>query len=523
MTRFRIPILCLIYVVVALALLPGFRWAINADGLSYIAVARRWLTGDWHMAFNGHWGPLLPWTLVPFLAAKMDPLLAGKIVAILTGLLTIPALEALASRFRLSQRLRTVILLALLPSLWLFTFHKLTPDFLVVGALSWYSATILDPRYADRRFAGILCGLWGALSYYAKSFGFPFFISQFTLATILMGVGIENRDQRRAILRHYLAGMLVFALLTVGWIATLSGKYGRLTVGTAGGYTRALSSPDFRGEPAVTQRGFMAPLNASSPGAWEDPSRLPVLRWSATESPSMMKHQIRILLHHAGELGAFFARYAPLSAFILVALLIRCFRIGRPCMRPGGEALPLLTVALYAGGYALVKVNPRYLFICPVLFAFMGAQLAQHLESAGWLRHWRKPALWLALAVSIAAYPTLQTAIQYRYRGGQDVKVISEVIARLNPTLKGGIAANRHWPKSWFVTHHLGQPYFGVQNDLPDSEVIPTLKRLGARYYLVWDRPGVDAALFSTLPELTAGKIQGLKMYDLAAATPATH
>ena len=42
------------YVAVALALLPHFRYSINPDGISYISIARRYLAGDWHGAFNGY-------------------------------------------------------------------------------------------------------------------------------------------------------------------------------------------------------------------------------------------------------------------------------------------------------------------------------------------------------------------------------------------------------------------------------------------------------------------------------------
>jgi hypothetical protein len=67
--------LSLIYLLGALALLPGFRHEINPDGISYISIARRYLAGDLRGAVNGYWGPLFSWALVPFLAASFAALM----------------------------------------------------------------------------------------------------------------------------------------------------------------------------------------------------------------------------------------------------------------------------------------------------------------------------------------------------------------------------------------------------------------------------------------------------------------
>ncbi len=509
-----VVVLSLVYLGVALALLPGFRWAINADGLSYIAVARRYLAGDWHVAVNGYWGPLLSWALVPFLALRVEALLAGKLLAILIGLITIPGLNALALRFGLAGRLRMVVLVGLLPALWYFTFHKLTPDFLMVCMLVWYFVVILDPGYRHRSRNGMFCGVWGALAYFTKAYAFFFFLAHFTLVTVLLWVDPDHRDQRCAVLRNYVLGMAVFALLTGGWIAALSGKYGGVTVGTAGAYTRALSAPEFRGQPPLRNRGFIAPLDAKAISMWEDPSRLPVLTWSATASADMMKHQTRVLIGNLADSIRIYSMYSPLSLVILVTFLVLCVRSWRRCLRPGGEALPLFTVLLYSAGYVLILVQDRYLFVCLILVALMGAQLAQRLENSGFLSGWKRTAVWLVLALSIASYPAWQTVLRYGSRDGREAKKLSEFLGQ-QARLQGSIAANRHWAKNLYVAYHLGLPYFGVQYDLPDDEVIPALKRLGVRYYFVWSDPGVNLTRFQSFPEVTGGKVAGLKVYDL--------
>lgn len=508
--------IALVYLLVALALLPGFRWAINADGISYIAVARRYLAGDWHAAVNGYWGPLLSWLLVPFLAMRMDALLAGKLISMLTGLVTIPGLNVLAKRFDLSGRQRMVVLAAMLPLLWLFTFYKLTPDFLMVCVLVWYFGVVFDLGYGLRIRDGIICGVLGALAYCTKAFGLPFFLAHFTLMTVLFLCGLEDKSQRRGVLRNYLLGMVIFVLFAGGWIMVLSGKYEKFTVGNAGSYAHALNSPDFIGQPPVPNRSFIAPADPVAISMWEDPSFLPVLKWSATESVMMLKHQVRVMVKNTIKAIRIYSRYSPLFGVIVVVFLVICVKLRRQCLRPGGEAAPLLTFVLYSAGYVLVLVEVRYVFACVILLAFMGAQLAKRLECRGFLSGWQKTVVWLVLALSMAVYPVMQTATLYCNRDGQTVKDLSVWLAR-EAKLRGGMASNRYWAKSLFVAYHLELPYYGAKFETPDDEIVPVLMRMGVRYYFVWGDFAAVPAQVNPFPELTGGRIDGLRVYDLAS------
>lgn len=509
--------IALVYLFVALALLPGFRWAINADGVSYIAVARRYLAGDWHVAVNGYWGPLLSWLLVPFLGMRMDALLAGKLISILTGLVTIPGLNVLAGRFALSGRQRVVVLVALLPALWLLTFLKLTPDLLMVCVLVWYFGVIFDPGYGLNIRAGILCGVLGALAYFIKAFGFPFFLSHFALMTVLLFCGGDDKGLRRGVLRNYVMGMAIFALLTGGWLMALSGKYGKFTMGNAGAYAHALTSPNFIGQPPVPNRSFIAPADASAISMWDDPSFLPVYKWSAMESAGMLKHQVRVIAVNARNIISVYSKYSPLFGVILLTFLVVCVKLRRQCLRAGGEAAPLLTLMLYSAGYVLILVDVRYLFICLFLFAFMGAQLIHRLEQRGFISGWRRTAVWLVLALSMAVYPVMQTVTLYCNRDGQKVKDLSEWLAK-ETKIKGGMASNRYWAKSLFVSYHLGLRYYGAKFETPDDEVVPVLQRMGVRYYFVWGDFAAVPGQVKPFPELTGGRIDGLRIYDLASA-----
>jgi hypothetical protein len=510
----RVITLSLIYLLVALALLPVFRYEINPDGISYISIARRYLAGDLHGAINGYWGPLFSWALVPFLALRIDPLLAGKLLSILIGLLTIPGLDALASRFALPGSLRMVVLAALLPALWAFSFQNLSPDSLVVCLLVWYFSVIFDPRYRDLSRSAALCGVLGALTYFAKAYGFYFFLAHFTLMTILLCIGGERVAERRAALRNYAVGLAVFVALAGGWIVALSDKYGGATVAATGSYNHALTAPGSGGHPMHT-RGFMAPRDGVAISVWEDPSFIPLQDWSATASAVMMEHQVRLFAGNLRAIALWFLYYSRLAAVFVVAYILFCVQPLRRSLRPGGEAYPLLTLLLYPAGYALFLVEGRYLFVGVILLALMGAHVSWRLAEGGFLTGRRQAVAWVILALSIAAQPVIEIAIQHRDAKGRAVQALCAQLAR-QTTLRGNIASNDRWAMTLYIAYHLGLRYFGTPGDTPAAAVVPDLARLGVRYYFVWDGSAEEQERFQGYPEVTGGAIARLRVYQLA-------
>jgi len=505
-----------VYLLGSLLLLPGFRHAINADGISYISIARRYLAGDWHGAFNAFWGPLLSWLLVPFLAMKIDALLAGKLLAILIGLVTIPGLYVLAARCHLTERLRLGVMVSLLPALWLFTFQKLTPDFLMVCVLVWYFGVIFRPGHLNGIRTAIVLGVLGGFAYFSKPYGFYFFISHLSLMTILLWFGAGGSAGRRgAVLRVYLVAMVVFAVLSGGWIAVLSFKYGQFTVATSGRFNHALSVPGSRGQPPVAYRTFTAPGDASAISTWDDPSVLVVTDWNPLASPSLMWHQFGVIAGNLRRVADLLQEYSPLAAAILAVSILYCVRRRLRCLRPGGEALLVSTLLLYISGYVLVFVENRYLFVCYILLALLGARAVRHLEAGGVLRGKWRVAVFLALFFSISVPPAMKIRVLHGKAEGVAVYELSMRLAR-QTGLAGNIASNRNWHQTLFIAYHMGLRFFNVKGDTPEEEVLPALVRLGVNAYFVWDGTPEEQARFKGFPELTGGTIDGLRIYDLS-------
>jgi len=59
----------------------------NPDSIALLQLAEYWRGGQWNLAVSSYWGPLFPILLSPLLAIGIDPLLAGRLAMIVTGII----------------------------------------------------------------------------------------------------------------------------------------------------------------------------------------------------------------------------------------------------------------------------------------------------------------------------------------------------------------------------------------------------------------------------------------------------
>src|SRR2546421_6006628 len=103
------------YVLTAVWVLPHVRWQINPDGVSYILAARRILSGDFVGAVSAHWSPLFSWLLVPLLAARIEALLACKLLTTSIGAVTIVAVWLMVPLFARRTSVQIIVTAAFAP------------------------------------------------------------------------------------------------------------------------------------------------------------------------------------------------------------------------------------------------------------------------------------------------------------------------------------------------------------------------------------------------------------------------
>lgn len=509
----RLVLVLVVFVILGASLVGHYRYQINPDGISYISVAQKYLTGDFSGAINGYWGPIYSWLLMPFLYLRIEPLLASKVLSLAIGVATLIGLWKLSYRFEMTEAIRTVILLAAVPVVLTFGFFYITPDELLTCIILFYLSVIFGADYGPWMKKGVVCGALGGAAYLCKSFAFPFFISHFVVMNVVRFLRSESGEGKKNVVHSFLAGAAAFAVISGIWIGLISNKYGRLTFGTSGKTTyRAAASPGAQGS-AVLWIGFLEPSNETAMSAWEDPSYVKVPPPEAMDSWSYFGHQMRIVGRHIRKIGDFCMEFSPLALVIGVAyVLFWLRRFNIRAMEP--EVLyPTITIALMAGGYSLVWVRDRYLWVIFMLLMLMGGYVLARLFVSNFFTKTRRWALLVVFFLSFVV-PASQS-LKAKAGVGRGIYGLGQALKNF---VEAGshIASNTNWGASLFLSYHLGCRYYGAEKkDIRRTELERQLEEYEVDYYLAWGGGPVDQTLLAGYPEITGGRIPGLRIYGL--------
>jgi hypothetical protein len=503
----------LIYLIAGCLLIKYYRYQINPDGLSYISIAEKYLNGDFSNAVNGWWGPFISWLLMPLLYFTSDALLAGKVLALLIGLVIIIALWILSYRFEMTESIRRVILFTAVPVVLSFAFSDITPDLILACMLLFYFGVIFSADYSDRSNKSILSGVLGAAAYLSKSFALPFFISHFFIMNVLLYFRSETRQTKKQVVQNFLTGAVVFALISGVWIGLLSNKYGELTFGTTGKASYRTKVLPGSQDLAVLWKGFLEPPNETAMSAWEDPSYQEMQDSPSMEPWDFVRNQLTFTAGLIGKIAAFFMDFSVLSVVIGIGyLLFWLRRFNIKAIAP--EVLyPTVTMIIYAGGYSLIWVRERYLWVLVLMMMLMGGYILGELFKN---RFFTKPRRILLLIVFFLSFaiPASHSLRDYAHRG-EWVYNLGRALKPLIPA-NSRIASNENWGGSLFLSYHLDCKYYGMQQkDISRTELNSELEKYGIDYFLVWGSTAGDYRLLSNYKEITGGGIPGLQIYGL--------
>ncbi|MCK5505841.1 MAG: glycosyltransferase family 39 protein, partial [Thermodesulfovibrionia bacterium] len=301
MSKSSLP--ALIFVIIAYSaatILTNQYTRLTADSMLYFSLAHKYLNGDLSNAINGYWCPLLAWLLIPFLYFGKSDVFAINAINLIIGILTIFGVWKLSYRFEMSEKIRSVLVVALLPIT--VSYSLVQPmDFLLLCILVYYLYIIFSARYSSIVFNGISCGVLGALAYFTKAYAFPFFIVHFLIINIFHYFNSKDTPERKGILKNAVAGFLLFILISGSWIMVISDKYGEYTFSTMRRTNFNAPGPDVVGTGLefgvpVFHKGFYPPPNETAFVIWEDPSYLKGDKWSAWDSPRHFKHFIKLVI-----------------------------------------------------------------------------------------------------------------------------------------------------------------------------------------------------------------------------------
>ncbi len=347
-----------LYVTAGVMLLPRYLYRLNPDGVSYITVAQKYLAGNFSLAVNGYWAPLFSWLMTPFLAGTRFPLLAEKQLALTIGFFTLLSLRSLAVTLGLSPASVRAAVVAAVPLVLFMSLCMITPDLLMVGVLCLYLSVIFKRDYNLARFRGAWCGVLGAAVYFAKSYGFPFFLVHFVVFNCVHYFRSCSGGERRVVLRNFVAGIMVFVLISGAWIATISNKYHHLTISTAASYNFKLTY-DSDGELPMFTTTLIPPTESSDTSIWIDPSYdMQRSAFPQAHAGGLMKLPLQVG-KNVYRISNIFAWGSVLVTPIFLLCILYCFpfskeRLSDPIYYVMG------TVIIYCGGYTLLFVLQRY-------------------------------------------------------------------------------------------------------------------------------------------------------------------
>lgn len=494
-----------VYVVAGVALFQPFQYIAAKDEISYIAIAERYARGDILTAVNDYWAPLLSWVMAVPIALGFPSFGVAKVISLGAGLFTFFGVRALATTFGLDAGLRKLVDIVMVPFLLYAALTIVTPDLLLTGILVWYFSLIFDPSYADRRLAGLACGVLGALAYFCKSYALLFFLASFVLLTGLHFALTNDRSRRRALLRHGAVGLGAVLGAVIVWGALLYNKYDEPAFDTNATYNYAIVGPDSPGRP-IFYFGFVPPPDERATSVWEEPHYFAerLESWSPLDSTRALEHQARLVKVNLQSNVDIVSDFSIFAVAVITGCVLLCIAPLRTLRLRFPVAAGLLTLALYPLGYLLVYTEERYLWPVLLLLVVMGTYLIQMLFRSSFFDSRARRAVVLAVfGISLLIHPLAE--LRAEINSGDGTMAIAESLESAG--LDGARFASNSpdYNASLIVVHHLDGKYYGMAREgAAVDEVVEELRDHDIEYYLVWEE-AVDHPALRPVREVRLG------------------
>jgi 4-amino-4-deoxy-L-arabinose transferase-like glycosyltransferase len=496
---------------ISLALFNYYRYQLGPDGLSYLSIANKYLAGNFKDAINGYWAPLISWLLVPFIALKISGLSAFLMLTIFSGLLVIIASFLLISRFNINQTIKIIIIFTLIPIVISFSLIIRSPDILMLALALFYLNIIFDPEYPNKKWAGILAGLLGALAYFSKHYAFFFFIFHFPLFNLFQY--LANQKRFKKIIFNFISGMIVFLVLSSFWFIPVSLKYERLTIGTTGQFNYRLVGPESTGNP-IKYHGLIKPANETAVSAWEDPLPSTLKSWSPFSSRVNFQRQLKIIWRNTKKMAGSYNQFTIFLAPIMLAFLILLSQSGRKIFQVRQLLYPFITLLLFSAGYSLISLETRLLWLTNILLLIMAGYLLTLLMKNQLLTKVGLSILILAISISFVFTP-IKNLID-NYDAGKFSYQTAQILK--NYQIKGNLASNGHsWPNTLAIAYFLDSKFYSaVPPNISDADLKKQLQKYPIDYYFVWKNLDDNIRFLSHYPEVTNGQFSDLRIYKIS-------
>lgn len=518
-TQHNIPFVQLLVAIVlfiaaSIVAYPHYQYYIDPDAVAYLTIARRYAEGDYLRAVNGLWSPFHPWLVALCMKQGMDGLWAAQITNGIACALVLVCVFFLFRRFKIHRSVSWAFMITLPAFMTYCLFKQLFDDVWQVVFLLCYLLLITSRNFISQPWKWVLCGLIGALAFYAKTYSIYFISLHLPVVTYLLS-GRDRKKPRRWIL-PYVTTLVTLWLLLIPWLFAMHEKYGRWALSNAGDINHSWTLKGRKTfDPSI--KHLIPPPYEDSPCNMEDPYFNEPHYFKPWESVQLFGAQIvRSTLSVAQGLLVINEMSSLLLAVLLISAYFLFFRKDQQIF--GVNHAILVWASLIAPiGYVLLHFEARYIWILGYSGIILGSV---------WLMYLRKyvtqRGLWYALvwmyALSFVSYGFYD--MKLLFKKGEDIYLQAQEINKLG--LKGSYTSNDKPTRAPATALLTGCPYYTIEYpDFPHHELLEEMRRYKVKYYFFYHQPH-DAPNINFVdengnpfPELTGGNISGLKIFEI--------
>jgi hypothetical protein len=210
------------------------------DSFQYLSIAENYSNGNWFDAVSGYWSPLLSWLSAPFVQYFKNKILILKLLNKAVGVIGLLVGIKWIEEFTTTNNYKIVRVIVYLIWILLLTIysHTETADFLSANLL--LGLTFLVFKIGKPTIVkAIVVGVLAALTYFAKYYNFWFV--QWLLLVFLL---IIFKDTPKQFVKFYLLQLVVFLVLSGGWVYVMHRKFGLWRVEYVSRLNKAIFGPD---------------------------------------------------------------------------------------------------------------------------------------------------------------------------------------------------------------------------------------------------------------------------------------
>jgi hypothetical protein len=487
----------LLYLFIGLFLIQNYLFILNTDGISYIHIAQHYVNGQFYYAINGYWSPLYSWLLIPFLfiwQEKLGILFAVKLLSLLIGCFTFWGVYLLSRKLKFDFIFQVFTLITLIPMVLYFAFIKTTPDLLNLTILIFYLNFILDTNYLHSLRMGLLTGLFGAFAFLSKSYAFFFFLIQFALVNSYYWM--KFKKNRKIITKNFILGLTVFLVISGVWIALISDKYDKITIGTSGSYNHAVFGPETQGHPNYFQ-GLMGPYNKYDSSIWDDPSYTEIEDWSPLSSTENFYYQLEFTASNVLESIKIIESFSVLSILIILLVFFIILKSTNEIYKDRLKLI-LLTIFIYSAGYCLIFVETRYLWFISVLLLLLGVFSIKILSEEYSINKKVSIILVFIICWSFMLNPLFNL---YNISGnGKEIYYLSENLKNYGIEGSNIAASSADWRDTLILSYYLDTKYYGLTNPKSsEKEISDELHNNNIKFFIWWQKDSIDIPGYNRL------------------------